>query len=159
MAYATINELKVRLGQDYAGLYGNDEAGTATAQADLDAAAAEIDASAGCRYETPVTSETKVLCVTVQNDSRRTLSFGVDAFELMKEGANGWETLEKLPHAVIEIARLLYPSDSTTIRVDLPALYGRTLSPGTYRFVFQFRMENRREPEYCMAQTDFIVTE
>ena len=109
--------------------------------------------------ETPVTSETKVLCVTVQNDSRRTLSFGVDAFELMKEGANGWETLEKLPHAVIEIAQLLYPSDSTTIRVDLPALYGRTLSPGTYRFVFQFRMENRREPEYCMAQTDFIVTE
>ena len=56
MAYATINELKVRLGQDYAGLYGNDEAGTATAQADLDAAAAEIDASAGCRYETPVVS-------------------------------------------------------------------------------------------------------
>ena len=50
MAYATINELKVRLGQDYAGLYGNDEAGRATAQADLDAAA-------GCRYETPVTSE------------------------------------------------------------------------------------------------------
>ena len=40
MAYATINELKVRLGQDYAGLYGNDEAGTATAQADLDASAA-----------------------------------------------------------------------------------------------------------------------
>ena len=57
MAYATINELKVRLGQDYAGLYGNDESGTATAQADLDAAAAEIDASAGCRYETPVVSE------------------------------------------------------------------------------------------------------
>ena len=57
MAYATINELKVRLGQDYAGLYGNDEAGTATAQADLDAAAAEIDAAAGCRYETPVASE------------------------------------------------------------------------------------------------------
>ena len=57
MAYATINELKVRLGQDYAGLYGNDEAGTAAAQADLDAAAAEIDASAGCRYETPVASD------------------------------------------------------------------------------------------------------
>ena len=56
MAYATINELKVRLGQDYAGLYGSDETGTATAQADLDAAAAEIDASAGCRYETPVVS-------------------------------------------------------------------------------------------------------
>ena len=56
MAYATINELKVRLGQDYAGLYGNDEAGTAAAQADLDAAAAEIDAAAGCRYETPVTA-------------------------------------------------------------------------------------------------------
>ena len=56
MAYATINELKVRLGQDYAGLYGNDEAGTAAAQADLDAAAAEIDAAAGCRYETPVVS-------------------------------------------------------------------------------------------------------
>ncbi len=57
MAYATINELKVRLGQDYAGLYGTDETGTATAQADLDAAAAEIDAAAGCRYETPVMSE------------------------------------------------------------------------------------------------------
>lgn len=57
MAYATINELKVRLGQDYAGLYGNDETGTATAQADLEAAAAEIDAAAGCRYETPVASE------------------------------------------------------------------------------------------------------
>lgn len=57
MAYATINELKMRLGQDYAGLYGNDEAGTASAQADLDASAAEIDASAGCRYETPVVSE------------------------------------------------------------------------------------------------------
>ena len=57
MAYATINELKVRLGQDYAGLYGNDEAGTASAQADLDASAAEIDASAGCRYETPVASD------------------------------------------------------------------------------------------------------
>ena len=57
MPYATINELKVRLGQDYAGLYGNDESGTATAQADLDAAAAEIDAAAGCRYETPVVSE------------------------------------------------------------------------------------------------------
>ena len=56
MAYATINELKVRLGQDYAGLYGNDADGTATAQADLDASAAEIDASAGCRYETPVVS-------------------------------------------------------------------------------------------------------
>jgi phage gp36-like protein len=56
MAYATINELKMRLGQDYAGLYGTDEAGTATAQADLDAAAAEIDAAAGCRYETPVVS-------------------------------------------------------------------------------------------------------
>lgn len=52
MAYATINELTVRLGQDYAGLYGNSE----TAQADLDAAAAEIDAAAGCRYETPVVS-------------------------------------------------------------------------------------------------------
>ena len=49
MSYATINELKVRLGQDYAGLYGNDESGTNAAQADLDAAAAEIDASAGCR--------------------------------------------------------------------------------------------------------------
>ena len=57
MAYATINELTVRLGQDYAGLYGNGEAGAATAQADLDAAAAEIDAAAGCRYETPVVSE------------------------------------------------------------------------------------------------------
>lgn len=56
MAYATINDLKMRLGQDYAGLYGNDEADTAAAQADLDAAAAEIDASAGCRYETPVVS-------------------------------------------------------------------------------------------------------
>ncbi|MBR4253525.1 MAG: DUF1320 family protein [Lentisphaeria bacterium] len=56
MAYATINELKMRLGQDYAGLYGNDEAGSAAAQADLDAAAAEIDAAAGCRYETPVVS-------------------------------------------------------------------------------------------------------
>jgi len=56
MAYATINELKVRLGQDYAGLYGNDEAGTTTAQADLDSSAAEIDAAAGCRYETPVTA-------------------------------------------------------------------------------------------------------
>ena len=52
MAYATINELAVRLGQDYAGLYGNNE----TAQADLDASAAEIDAAAGCRYETPVSS-------------------------------------------------------------------------------------------------------
>jgi len=57
MAYATINELTVRLGQDYAGLYGTNEAGAATAQADLDAAAAEIDAAAGCRYETPVVSE------------------------------------------------------------------------------------------------------
>lgn len=57
MAYATINELTVRLGQDYAGLYGNDETGSAAAQADLDAAAAEIDAAAGCRYETPVVSE------------------------------------------------------------------------------------------------------
>ena len=56
MAYATINDLKTRLGQDYAGLYGNDETGTTAAQADLDAAAAEIDASAGCRYETPVAS-------------------------------------------------------------------------------------------------------
>lgn len=56
MAYATINELKVRLGQDYAGLYGNDEADTSSAQADLDAAAAEIDATVGCRYETPVVS-------------------------------------------------------------------------------------------------------
>lgn len=56
MAYATINELKVRLGQDYAGLYGNDESGTGTAQADLDASAAEIDASVGCRYEIPVVS-------------------------------------------------------------------------------------------------------
>ena len=56
MAYATINDLKTRLGQDYAGLYGNDESGTTAAQADLDAAAAEIDASAGCRYETPVVS-------------------------------------------------------------------------------------------------------
>ena len=56
MAYATINELKVRLGQDYAGLYGDDEAGTTSAQADLDASAAEIDAAAGCRYETPVVS-------------------------------------------------------------------------------------------------------
>jgi len=52
MAYATINELTVRLGQDYDGLYGND----GTAQADLDAAAAEIDAAVGCRYETPVVS-------------------------------------------------------------------------------------------------------
>ena len=109
--------------------------------------------------ETSVTPETTVLCVTVQNDSRRTLSFGVDSFELQKEGANGWEKLEKLPHAVIEIAQLLYPSDSTTIRVDLPALYGRTLSPGIYRFIFDFQMENRREPEYCMAQIDFAVTE
>lgn len=56
MAYATINELKVRLGQDYAGLYGNDEAGTNAAQSDLDAASAEIDAAVGCRYETPVVS-------------------------------------------------------------------------------------------------------
>ena len=52
MAYATINELTVRLGQDYDGLYGND----GTAQADLDATAAEIDAAVGCRYETPVVS-------------------------------------------------------------------------------------------------------
>ena len=50
MAYATINELKVRLGQDYTGLYGTGDTGDAAAQADLDAAA-------GCRYETPVTSE------------------------------------------------------------------------------------------------------
>lgn len=57
MAYATINELKVRLGQDYTGLYGTGDTGDAAAQADLDAAAAEIDAAAGCRYETPVTSE------------------------------------------------------------------------------------------------------
>lgn len=57
MAYATINELKVRLGQDYAGLYGTGDTDDAAAQADLDAAAAEIDAAAGCRYETPVTSE------------------------------------------------------------------------------------------------------
>lgn len=61
MAYATINELKMRLGQDYAGLYGNDETGTATAQADLDAAAAEIDAAAGCRYETPVAGRAEAL--------------------------------------------------------------------------------------------------
>ena len=56
MAYATINELKVRLGQDYAGLYGTDETDDSAAQADLDAAAAEIDAAVGCRYETPVAS-------------------------------------------------------------------------------------------------------
>ena len=56
MAYATINDLKVRLGQEYAGLYGNDEVGTTAAQADLDASAAEIDTFAGCRYETPVVS-------------------------------------------------------------------------------------------------------
>ena len=53
MAYATINELKVRLGQDYAGLYGSGDAGDVPAQADLDAAAAEIDAAAGLgRLET-----------------------------------------------------------------------------------------------------------
>ena len=57
MAYATINELKVRLGQDYTGMYGTGNTGDAAAQADLDAAAAEIDASVGCRYETPVDSE------------------------------------------------------------------------------------------------------
>ena len=57
MAYATINELKVRLGQDYAGLYGTGDTGDTVAQADLDAAAVEINAAAGCRYETPVTSE------------------------------------------------------------------------------------------------------
>ncbi len=57
MAYATINELKVRLGQDYAGLYGNAETGAASSQADLGAAATEMDASAGCRYETPVVSD------------------------------------------------------------------------------------------------------
>ena len=55
MAYATINDLGIRLGADYEGLYGT--GGGTAAQADLDAAAAEIDASAGCRYETPVTSE------------------------------------------------------------------------------------------------------
>ena len=57
MAYATINDLKVRLGQDYTGLYGSGDSGDAAAQADLDAAAAEIDAAVGCRYETPVASE------------------------------------------------------------------------------------------------------
>ena len=55
MAYATINDLETRLGADYAGLYGSN--GTTAAQADLDASAAEIDASAGCRYETPVSSD------------------------------------------------------------------------------------------------------
>ena len=55
MAYATINDLETRLGADYAGLYGS--SGTTAAQADLDASAAEIDASAGCRYETPVSSD------------------------------------------------------------------------------------------------------
>ena len=55
MAYATINDLEVRLGADYQGLYGT--GGTTAAQADLDASAAEIDAFAGCRYETPVASE------------------------------------------------------------------------------------------------------
>ena len=54
MAYATINDLETRLGADYAGLYGSSS--TTAAQADLDASAAEIDASAGCRYETPVSS-------------------------------------------------------------------------------------------------------
>jgi len=51
MAYATTSELAARLGEDYTGIYGTR---TTEAEADLESAAAEINASAGMRYCVPV---------------------------------------------------------------------------------------------------------
>ena len=58
MAYATIADLRLRLSDLYTGVY-TDESGAPMddeAQADIDAASAEIDTFLGARYETPVTA-------------------------------------------------------------------------------------------------------
>lgn len=56
MSYTCVDDLKLRLGDLYAGIYvrldGTPMVGEA--QADLDAAAAEIEAHIGVRYRTPV---------------------------------------------------------------------------------------------------------
>ena len=58
MAYATTQQLAMRLGDVYAELYrGLDgEPMAEAAQADLDAASAELDGFAGVRYAVPVTA-------------------------------------------------------------------------------------------------------
>ena len=56
MSYATEADLLVRIGKVNAGLYRGtgDTIDSAAAQADLDAASAEIDTYIGCRYRLPV---------------------------------------------------------------------------------------------------------
>ena len=51
MGYATIDDLKKRLGVVFEEIYGTDES---AADADLQGAAAEIDGALACRYHVPV---------------------------------------------------------------------------------------------------------
>lgn len=51
MSYASLSDLKIRLGNRFDGLYENSEE---SALADLDAAQSEIDATLSARYSTPI---------------------------------------------------------------------------------------------------------
>ena len=51
MGYATVDDLKQRLGVVFTEIYDSDEA---AAEADLQGAAAEIDGALACRYRVPV---------------------------------------------------------------------------------------------------------
>ena len=51
MGYATIDDLKERLGVVFGEIYGSEES---AAETDLEGAAAEIDGALACRYHVPV---------------------------------------------------------------------------------------------------------
>lgn len=106
----------------------------------------------------PVTTETAVLSISVQNNSRRVLSFGVESYNMERQTENGWTPLEMREHWVIEIAVLLYPSQNTEISVDLMELYGHLLDAGTYRLTFYYTAEGKREAIRDQAQLVFDVT-
>ena len=109
--------------------------------------------------ETPVTTETAVLAVTVQNNSRRALICGVEPFTLEQKTADGWAQLREREHAVIEIAVVLSPLQSAKLSVDLMQQYGRLLAVGTYRLTFRYIAEDGHEGPRNQAQLTFDVTE
>ena len=104
--------------------------------------------------QTPVTTETTAVTFTVENRTRRTISYPEESFAFEKQTDAGWEALEVLPHAVIEPMYEQMTGLTVTQTVHLELLFGGTLDAGTYRLTFFYTIGANR----CSAETVFTVT-
>ncbi|MBQ5970230.1 MAG: hypothetical protein IJL52_08985 [Clostridia bacterium] len=86
-----------------------------------------------------ITTATESFDLTITNNTKDAIGYGLDAFTIEQRTPLGWAALKKSGnYVVIEVLRMLDPGETGTLHVNLPLVYGKTLDAGMYRLTFEY---------------------